>query len=84
MGFSGVIMTDDLSMQAITDLYGSGEAAVLAVLAGNDILCSTEYATQYEAVLEAAESGRISEDTLNSAVYRVLTWKQTLGLADNS
>ena len=84
MGFSGVIMTDDLSMQAITDLYGSGEAAVLAVLAGNDILCSTEYATQYEAVLEAAESGRISEDTLNSAVYRVLAWKQTLGLMDSA
>ncbi len=45
MGFDGVILTDDLVMQAITDQYRAGEAAVLAVLAGNDLLCSTEYET---------------------------------------
>ena len=56
MGFEGVIVTDDLVMQAITDAYGAGEAAVLAVLAGNDLLCSTEYTVQYEAVLAAVRS----------------------------
>ena len=80
MGFHGVIVTDDLVMQAITDLYGAGEAAVLAVLAGNDLLISTEYALQYEAVLAAVLDGRIDMDTLNSAVYRVLEWKTELGL----
>lgn len=78
--FSGVIMTDDLVMQAITDQYGAGEAAVMAVLAGNDLLCSTEYAVQYEAVLQAVLDGRIDIDVLNSAVRNVLEWKISLGL----
>ena len=80
MGFEGVIVTDDLVMEAITDTYGAGEAAVLAVLAGNDLLCSTEYVTQYEAVLTAVLEGRIDIDTLNNAVRRVLQWKTDLGL----
>lgn len=80
MGFEGVIVTDDLVMQAITDAYGAGEAAVLAVLAGNDLLCSTEYTVQYEAVLAAVLEGRIDIDTLNNAVRRVLQWKMDLGI----
>jgi beta-N-acetylhexosaminidase len=80
MGFGGVIITDDLVMQAITDAYGAGEAAVLAVLAGNDLLCSTEYTVQYEAVLAAVLEGRIDIDTLNNAVRNVLEWKMELGL----
>lgn len=80
MHFEGVILTDDLVMQAITDLYGAGEAAVMAVLAGNDLLCSTEYMVQYEAVLAAVLDGRIDIDVLNSAVRNVLEWKQDLGL----
>ena len=82
MGFSGVILTDDLVMQAITDTYGAGEAAVMAVLAGNDLLCSTEYATQYQAVLDAVLEGRIDIDVLNQAVRHVLQWKIDLGLLD--
>ena len=80
LGFSGVIMTDDLVMQAITDQFGAGEAAVMAVLSGNDLLCSTEYAAQYEAVLQAVLDGRIDIDVLNSAVRNVLEWKISLGL----
>ena len=80
MGFEGVIVTDDLVMQAITDAYGAGEAAVLAVLAGNDLLCSTEYMIQYDAVLTAVLEGRIDIDTLNNAVRNVLEWKTSLGL----
>lgn len=78
--FEGVIVTDDLVMQAITDQYGAGEAAVMAVLAGNDLLCSTEYATQYDAVLEAVYQGRIDMETLDKAVRNVLEWKLYLGL----
>ena len=80
MGFQGVVVTDDLVMEAITDLYGAGESAVLAVLAGNDLLCSSEYQVQYQAVLEAVQSGRISMELLDRAVLRVLNWKAELGL----
>ena len=79
-GFDGVIVTDDLVMAAIAEEYGAGEAAVLAVLAGNDLLCSTEYQIQYPAVLEAVESGRIPTEMLDNAVLRILRWKQKLGL----
>ena len=80
MGFDGVILTDDLVMQAITDQYGPGEAAVLAVLAGNDLLCSTDYRIQYDAVYAAVLDGRIDIDVLNRAVRNVLEWKAELGL----
>lgn len=80
MGFGGVIVTDDLVMQAITNTYGAGEAAVLAILAGNDLLCSTDYETQYDAVLQAVKEDRISEDQLNESVLRLLRWKAKLGL----
>ena len=80
MGFDGVIITDDLAMDAITDKYTAGEAAVLAVLAGNDILCTSEYIEQYEAVLAAVRSGRIPDDLLTAAVARILQWKMDLGL----
>ena len=80
MGFDGVVMTDDLVMEAITDRYGTGEAAVLAVQAGNDLLCSTDYAEQYNAVLSAVLDGRIDFDALNASVTRILKWKQSLGL----
>ena len=80
MGFDGVIVTDDLVMQAITDSYGAEESAVLAVLSGNDLLCSTEYDVQYTAVLEAVQSGRISMEQLDASVLRILSWKKDLGL----
>ena len=82
MGFDGVVVTDELVMQAITDLYGAGEAAVMAVLAGNDLLCSTEYKTQYSAVLQAVQNGRISKDRINESVRRLLNWKLQMGLLE--
>ncbi|MGN0978552.1 MAG: glycoside hydrolase family 3 protein [Faecousia sp.] len=82
MGFDGVILTDDLVMEAITEQYGAGEAAVLAVLAGNDLLCATDYAVQYEAVLQAVLDGRIDMVTLDNAVRHVLEWKMQLGLLE--
>ena len=67
-------------MDAIARQYGSGEAAVLAVLAGNDLLCSTDYPTQYEAVLQACRDGRIGESAIDESVLRILQWKQSLEL----
>ena len=80
MNFDGVIVTDDLVMAAITEAYGPEEAAVLAVLAGNDLLCSSEYPLQYPAVLEAVRTSRISTEQLEESVLRILKWKQQLGL----
>jgi len=75
LGFGGVIITDDLSMDAIRDFSGGEAAAVLAVEAGNDMLCCTDYADQYEAVLVAVQSGEISRERLDESVRRILEWK---------
>ena len=83
MDFDGVIVTDDLVMQAITDLYGTEEAAVLAVLAGNDLLCCSEYQRQYTAVLDAVNSGRIPLEQIQASAARILQWKYDLGLLND-
>lgn len=80
LGFTGVIMTDDLSMDAIK-LYTSGaEAAVSAVLSGNDLLCCTDFATQVPAVMNAVKSGQITQARLDESVLRILKWKLELGV----
>lgn len=80
MGFDGVIVTDDLVMDAVRAEYGVGEAAILAVLAGNDLLCVSEYAPQYDAIIHAIYTGRIPMTLVDDAVTRILLWKADLGL----
>ncbi len=80
LSFNGVIMTDDLSMDAITEYTGSEAAAVFAAKNGNDILCCTDVIVQYPAVLNAVQSGEIGEEQVNQSVKRILKWKQKLGL----
>ena len=80
LGFTGVIVTDDLVMDGVRDFAGDDEAAVLAVQAGNDLLCCTDFQTQVPAVLAAVESGEITEEQINAAVLRVLTMKLRLGI----
>ena len=80
MGFQGVIVTDDLVMDAITDKFGVGEAAVMAVQAGCDLLCSSDYTQQHAAVLAAAKDGTIPLQQLRDSAERVLRWKLELGL----
>ena len=82
LGFDGVIMTDDLIMEAITDYTGGENAAVLAVQAGNDMLVSSDFVTQYNAVLTAVQDGTISEDRIRESAIRVIRWKMDLGLME--
>jgi beta-N-acetylhexosaminidase len=80
LGFDGVIMTDDLNMAAVRDYAKKDSAAVLAILAGNDMVCCPDYETQIPAVIAAVRDGTIPETTLDAAVRRVLTWKLELGI----
>lgn len=76
LAFQGVIMTDDLLMDAVKKLMPEEEAAILAVLSGNDMLISSSYEVQIPAVIEAVRSGRIQEKQIDEAVKRILLWKQ--------
>ena len=78
LNFDGVIITDDLAMSGVADFTDGENAAVSAVLAGNDMLCCSDYETQYAAVLSAYNNGIITADRIDSSVRRILTWKLAL------
>ena len=78
--FEGVILTDDLVMDAIREYTDGESAAVQAVRAGNDMLIVTDYPQQIPAVLEAVKAGELSQQQIDSAVVRILCWKMSLGL----
>ena len=80
LGFDGVVMTDDLAMDAVSAYAQDGAVAVMALLAGNDLVLTTDYRTQIPKVLEAVENGTLEEAAIDTACRRVLLWKQALGL----
>lgn len=86
LGFDGVVCTDDLTMAAVSNTWGMGEAAVLAVEAGADLLLVCHEADNLtaarDALLEAVDQGRITEARLDESVRRLLTLKDKYGLAD--
>lgn len=80
LGFGGIVVSDDLGMDAIATQYGIGEAAVKAIECGNDMITTSNLAEQYEAVLEAVQSGRISVERIDESVLRILEYKIELGI----
>ena len=80
LGFDGVIITDDLAMDGVTDFCGADTAAVQAIKAGNDMMIVSDFYTQYDAVIQAVKDGTISEDRLDESVVRILRWKYDLGV----
>lgn len=80
LDFDGVVMTDDLAMDAVSAYAGDGAVAVLALQAGNDLVLTTDYRTQIPKVLEAVENDTLEEAAIDAACRRVLRWKQALGL----
>ena len=80
--FRGVIVTDDLSMGAITKFAQQSKQPVdvLAVKAGNDMLIASDYATGIDQVVAAVKQGEIKESQINQSVLRILKLKRKLGL----
>ena len=80
MSFDGVIMPDALDMDTVSSSFNGENVAVLAIMAGNDILCTSEYKEQYEAVLQAVKDNKISIEQIDESVLRILRWKMQLGI----
>lgn len=80
MGFEGVVITDDLTMGAISESYSFGDAAVLSINAGCDILsiCFGEDNVKQavKAIKEAVENGAITEERIDESVRRILKLKE--------
>ena len=85
LGFDGVVMTDDLTMDAISATYGPGEAAVLAIEAGVDMLVTvagpSSLAVMLDSLASAVRTGRLSEERIDQSVRRILILKNRYGLA---
>lgn len=84
--YEGVIVTDCLEMNAISEVYGVGVGAVMAVAAGADIvLVSHELDRQLSAIeslVKAVETGRIPMERIDSAVARILALKERRGIGE--
>ena len=78
LGFEGVAMTDSIGMGAIHRRWKFPEAAVLSLRAGADVVLATDgrqAAGMVGAIVDAVESGELSEKRLDQAVARMLALK---------
>ncbi len=75
LDFSGIIMTDDLAMDAVKSYVDLKSAAVLAINAGNDMIITSNFETMYKEVFDAAVNGIIDMETIDMAVKRIIAWK---------
>lgn len=83
LGFAGIILTDSHQMGAITDNYTSGEAAVLAVQAGVDmILMPQDLQGAFDGLKAAVTAETVTEERINESVLRILTVKYGWGIME--
>lgn len=80
LGFDGLILTDDLAMDAVKDDTENGSAAVLALQAGNDMVVTSDPAGDIAAVRQALEQGELTWEQIETACLRVLQAKLRLGI----
>ena len=84
LGFDGVVMTDDLAMDAVKAYAAEGNVAVMSIQAGNDLVVTTDYRTQIPRVIQAVRDGALEEEAVDAACLRVLRWKLELGLLERT
>lgn len=75
LNFSGVVITDDLSMDAVNSYVNDGSAAVLAVNAGDDLIITSDFVKMYREVYQAVTDKKIDIKTIDQAVKRNIAWK---------
>lgn len=81
LGFKGVICTDGLDMKAVSMRYSSGQLAIMAFQAGNDILLHLPDPVEgLRALVDAVKAGVIDECEIDVRVERLLCMKQQCGL----
>lgn len=75
LNFSGIVVTDDLAMDAVKSYVVDGKAATLAIKAGNDLIITSDFVNMYSEVLIAVNNGEISIERIDDSVKRILAWK---------
>ena len=80
LGFTGIIVTDDLYMDAIKNYYD--RPVIRALEAGNDLIIINDYGSGINEIKEAINNNSFDINILDKAVLRVLSWKYYKGLID--
>ena len=80
LNFTGIIMTDDLAMDAVKEYVEDNNAATLAIQAGNDMIITSDFVPMYKEVIASVNEGIISEEQINKAVLRIIAWKYYSGI----
>eukprot|EP01133_Synstelium_polycarpum_P004616 gene4616-5399_t len=81
LGFKGIIISDAMEMKGVIKYFKDGEADVMAVIAGNDILeLSQNSERAIKLVRKAVRSGRISMERIDESVKKILMAKYWVGL----
>ncbi|MCD8197693.1 MAG: hypothetical protein LUE24_11125 [Lachnospiraceae bacterium] len=81
LGFGGLVITDSMQMEAVTDRWSSGEAAVMAVQAGVDVILMPENLEEaVSGLLDAVRSGEITEERIAGSVQKILETKIRAGI----
>lgn len=79
MGFKGLAITDDLGMEAVKKFVGSGNASLMALRAGADMVV-TDKTSEIQGVVDAAKGDASFMARVDEACARVLCWKIAHGL----
>ena len=77
LNFTGVIITDDLDMNALNNI---DDKVIKALLAGNNLIITTNYEESFNEIKNAINNNELSEDTIDKLVFKVLAWKYYKGL----
>lgn len=72
LGFSGVVITDDIAMAAIDS---NATPTVQSLLAGNDLVITSDYVKSLREVKTTLAEGKIDQSVIDRAAQRVLAWK---------
>jgi beta-N-acetylhexosaminidase len=85
VGFKGLVSTDCMEMKAVTNRYGPEESAVLAALAGANIILFSHtrehQEAAHDALLDAARTGRLSIEEIDFAIERVREVKERFAIS---
>ena len=94
MNYTGIIITDAINMGAVADKYSTKESVIKAIQSGNDMIClsmnegqkdmtggaTLTYSGVIKYISDAVADGQISQETIDTAVRRILAWKYYKGL----
>ncbi len=77
LNFTGIIIADDLDMGALKDIEN---VEIKALMAGNNILITSNYEKSFKAIKDALNNNLIDKDIIYQSAFKILAWKYYKGL----